>query len=252
LSIVQLSDFHLGASSGLTDPLADLRSALAQIGALVPGPEVVIVSGDLAQNGAAEEYEVARQALAGLSVPIHVLPGNHDDRRALRAAFPIDGEPGGRYHWVAESGGLRLIGCDTILPGCDDGAFPPEELDWLSARLDSDPRTPTLILMHHPPIAIGIPEADAIGLPRADAAALGDVVRRRPGVRAISTGHVHLATTGRLAATTVVTAPSTWRHRPRPDFGGPLQLDDGPAGMLIHSLVDGELVTHTWFFDPPG
>jgi Icc protein len=47
----------------------------------------VLVSGGLTEHAADSEYEQARELLASLGAPLHVLPGNHDDRAALRRHF---------------------------------------------------------------------------------------------------------------------------------------------------------------------
>ena len=38
--------------------------------------------------GTAEEYQTLRKALRHLQLPFLLMPGNHDDRQQLRAAFP--------------------------------------------------------------------------------------------------------------------------------------------------------------------
>ena len=118
--IVQLSDFHVGATGG-SDPVADARDAVRAVLELRPRPTAVLVSGDLADHGSPDEYLTVRDLLDALPLPVHVLPGNHDAREALRAAFPVAGGPADPYRWSAASGGLRVVGCDTALPGRDDG-----------------------------------------------------------------------------------------------------------------------------------
>ncbi len=99
--------------------------------------------------------------------------------------------------------------------------------------------------MHHPPLPTGMDWVDRLGLPRADRAALADVLRAAPQVQRVVTGHVHMAVHGRLAGATVSTGPSTWRDRPVLAPGaGPPQTACASAELLVHVLVEGELVTH--------
>jgi 3',5'-cyclic AMP phosphodiesterase CpdA len=52
----------------------------------------------------AQLSELARELLAPLSMPVHVLPGNHDDRDALREFFAPpggDGEAGAPLQYTA-------------------------------------------------------------------------------------------------------------------------------------------------------
>jgi hypothetical protein len=71
-------------------------------------------------------------------------------------------------------GGLRLVGCDTTQPGQDGGALSAEQVSWLNETLGREPRTPTLLAMHHPPVLTGVRVMDAIALARRPRAAGGD------------------------------------------------------------------------------
>src|SRR5215208_1978234 len=87
--LVQLSDLHIGGTWGGGDPVASLAAAVATVRALDPAPDAVLVSGDLADNAADAEYELAIELLAPLGDAVHVLPGNHDDRDALHRHFGV-------------------------------------------------------------------------------------------------------------------------------------------------------------------
>ena len=74
-----------------------------------------------------------RELLAPLPMPVHVLPGNHDDRAAMRARFPLEGD--GEYRYVDRrrrraAGRLRLDG-----PGPRRRAGSTSR--WLEAQLDA-------------------------------------------------------------------------------------------------------------------
>ena len=89
--LAQLTDLHLGASSPAgDDPAVAVAAAVAAVDELRPRPDAVLITGDLTEHGDRTEYARAAALLAGLPAPVHVLPGNHDDRDALRAAFPLD------------------------------------------------------------------------------------------------------------------------------------------------------------------
>ena len=88
----------------------------------------MLVTGDIADNAAAEEYAIARELLERIGVPVYPLAGNHDDGAALRSAFDLPGEANGLVQYAVDLGPLRLVVADTTLPGEDRG-----ELD--AARL---------------------------------------------------------------------------------------------------------------------
>ena len=107
--VVQLSDPHIVARGKLLrgfiqgvaadaervmrefDTARYLARAVAAVNELVPRPDLAVLTGDLVDHGAPEEYEHLRALLASLSMPVFVIPGNHDARASLRAAFRADG-----------------------------------------------------------------------------------------------------------------------------------------------------------------
>jgi 3',5'-cyclic-AMP phosphodiesterase len=241
--LVQLSDAHLGATWGGPDPEARLAAAIDSVRRLPDRPGAVLVTGDLAEHGADAEYELARDLLERLGAPVHVLPGNHDDRASLRRCFdqPGDAAP---VQSAVDLGPLRLVALDTTRPGEDAGELDAARLAWLDEALGAAPARPTLVAMHHPPVLTGVPGWDGIGLTDADRLALAAVVRAHPQVLGLAAGHLHRTIFAGLAGRAVVVAPSTYVQG-RLDFGATaIELGADPPGFVVHALVDGELTSH--------
>ena len=242
--LAQLSDPHIGGDWADADPVAGLAAAVAEVRSLPAQPDAVLVTGDLADHATDAEYEQVRELLEPLGAPLHVLPGNHDDRRALHRHFGVPGADGEPVQYSADLGPLRLVVLDTTRPGEDPGALDAQRLAWLDAELAAAPELPTLLAMHHPPLVTGIPAWDEVGLAAEDRRALGDVVARHRQVRRIVAGHVHRTITAGLAGRPVTTAASTYVQT-RLTFGSDdIELADEPAGFALHAVVDGEVVTH--------
>ncbi|HYY22769.1 MAG TPA: phosphodiesterase [Thermoleophilaceae bacterium] len=242
--LVQLSDPHIGAEwEAEGDPVAGLAAAVESVRSMPP-PDAVLVSGDLTDNAGDVEYEQVRELLAPLRAPLYVLPGNHDDRGALRRHFGVPGASGDPVQYSVDLGPLRLVVLDTTRPGEDTGALDAERLGWLDAELAEAPESPTLLAMHHPPLVTGVPAWDELGLPTADRRALGEVLERHGQVRRVVAGHVHRTMTAELAGRSVLTVPSTYVQA-RLNFGSEqIELADEPAGFALHALLDGELISH--------
>ena len=242
--VVQLSDPHIGAEWAAGDPVARLAAAVEAVRAMPSQPDALLVSGELADNAADAEYEQVRELLAPLQAPLFVLPGNHDDRRALHRHFGVPGADGEPVQYSMDLGPLRLVVLDTTRPGEDPGALDTERLGWLAAELATAPEAPTLLAMHHPPLVTGVPVWDELGLPAADRRALGAVLERHPQVRRIVAGHVHRTITANLAGRAVLTVPSTYVQT-RLNFGSQeIELAAEPAGFAMHAVLDGEVVSH--------
>jgi 3',5'-cyclic AMP phosphodiesterase CpdA len=239
--LAQLSDPHIGAAWGGPDTVERLSAAVDSVRALPDRPDAVLVTGDIADNAAAEEYATAREQLERIGVPVYVLPGNHDDRAVLRSAFDLPGEGSAPVQYAVDVGPLRLVVADSTLPGEDRGELDAARLGWLDETLAASDR-PTVVALHHPPIVFGIPVWDAIGLTGHEE--LEATVRRHGQVLAVLGGHVHRAMAAPFAVCVALSVPSTYMQGGL-DFGAEqITLVDEPPAYAVHALVDGRLVTH--------
>lgn len=238
--LAQISDLHLGAEWEGIAPLPRLERVIDAILALPNRVDAVLVSGDLTDDALPGSYEQVRRAVGRLGVPFHVLPGNHDDRARMREAFDLPGAGAEPINYAVEVGDLRLVVFDSIVPGHDPGAYPPDQLAWLDEELGRASEHPTLLAMHHPPLATGIREWDEINLEGGAREALAAVVARHPHLRAIVGGHLHRIAASTLAGCPVVSAPSTYLQA-MPDYEGEGVEMAGLPGFALHILREGEL-----------
>jgi 3',5'-cyclic AMP phosphodiesterase CpdA len=258
--IAQITDTHIKPDGvlayGRLDTAPYLARAVRHLLALKPRPDVVLATGDLVDGGRRDEYRRLRDLLAPLPMPVYLIPGNHDDRDALAAAFPDHAylPRGGRFmQYVVEGYPVRLIALDTLVPGRVGGLLCAERLGWLAARLDEAPERPTVIFMHHPPFVTGIAQMDVHGLE--NPAELADVVRRHRQVQRIVCGHLHRPIQALVGGTLATTAPST-AHQIALDLEDePLAFTMEPPACQLHVWSAGTgLITHTSYigeFDGP-
>jgi 3',5'-cyclic-AMP phosphodiesterase len=242
--LVQLSDPHIGATWGNGNPVAGLEEAVESVRRLPDAPDAVLMSGDLAEHAADAEYEIVRELLARLGAPAYVLPGNHDDRDALRRHFDVPGAMGTPVQYAVDLGPLRLVVLDSKRPGEDRGELDAERLSWLDGELAGVPDRVTLIALHHPPVSTGVAAWDELNLPAADRRALGDVLQRHPQVRRVVAGHLHRAMTAELAGRAVLVVPSTYVQARLSFSSDGSELAAEPAGFAVHALLAGELASH--------
>jgi len=259
--IAQITDMHVVEPGTRLQGEIDTNGAMARCAArlagLDPQPDVLVITGDLTDTGTPAAYAHLREMLAPLRMPVYVLPGNHDRREAMRAAFAgtgalpaDDGQPFLQY--AVEGWPLRLVVLDTVEEGRTGGRLCAARLGWLADRLAEQPGRPTLIALHHPPFDTGIPFMDRIGLDGRDG--LADVVARHPNVELVICGHVHRAVQTRFAGTLASICPST-AHQilltfdpDRPDAWVP----EPPAFHLHAWRPGGGLVTHLVPVESPG
>ncbi|MER6824774.1 phosphodiesterase [Streptosporangium sp. NPDC000563] len=241
LILAHVSDVHIDGSPRSIDRTRSVMRHLENL----PGPlDAVVVTGDIADNGLIEEYEIARELLTTRH-PTIVCPGNHDARPAFRKALlGLDEGGDGPVNQVLRLNGLTVALCDSSVPGRPEGFLEDETITWLNGVLAEAPDTPALVGMHHPPVSLGIPYVDGIRLRNPER--LEAVVRRHPQVVSVITGHAHTAASTVFAGLPLSVAPgvvSTLRLSQELDI--PIPVDyDLPPQIAIHVFDGGRLVTH--------
>jgi len=238
--IAHVSDTHFG--NEVQDPAVRTARVMDHLLAMDPPPDVLVVSGDVADHGLPEEYAEARAWLDRWVGPLAVCPGNHDVRAAFVAGLGIG------TRTVVETGGSRFVMLDSLIDAdetgrVDLGRLGEEQLAWLAARLAEDGR-PSYVCLHHPPATIGLELMDPIRL--LDGDALAAVVADHPQVVAVLVGHAHT-----MAAT-------TFAGRPLLVGGGvvstvtadaeapPTLWYDAPPSFALHLVGDDGRVTSHW------
>jgi len=251
--IAQISDLHIKRPGtlayGKVDTAAALTCCVDALNRLKPRPELVVISGDLADTPAAEEYEHLKRLLAPLEIGYVAVPGNHDGRALMRAALPggAYAKQSGALNALHRVGPLDLVLLDSSVPGKPHGEIDGETLAWLDATLASSSSRPALVFLHHPPFVTGIRHMDVQNL--RNATALGDILRRHPRARLVAAGHVHRATLTQFAGIPATICPA-------PNHAVALDLDESlppsfkvePPAFHLHEWFAGDgfgdLVTH--------
>ncbi|MFZ0384445.1 MAG: metallophosphoesterase [Solirubrobacteraceae bacterium] len=243
--LAQLTDPHIGADwGGPVPPAAALAAAVDALRGSPDRPDAVVVTGDLADDGAGKQYAVVREQLRRLELPFVVLPGNHDNRAAMRTAFELPVGADDPIHAAADLGPLRLLALDTTIPGAAGGALPEAELDWLERALQDAPDRATIVAMHHPPVLTGVPAWDATAIDAGEQTALGQLLDRHPQVLALVAGHLHRTLVAAFAGRPLVVVPSTYMQSQLDWSGEEFVLVPEPPAFGLHALLDGRLVSH--------
>ncbi|MEJ1168335.1 phosphodiesterase [Variovorax sp. CCNWLW235] len=254
--LAQLTDLHIREPGrlayGRIDTAPYLERAVQSVLRLPQLPDAVVITGDLSDFGRAAEYEHLARLLGPLTMPVYLMPGNHDDRDQLRRSFPGHGYlaagvgSAGFVQYSVRVGALRLLTLDTCVPGESHGALCNERLAWLEQQLDACRGEPVVIAMHHPPFQTLIGHMDEIGLLQG-AEALEALVARHPNVERVICGHLHRAIDARFGGTIASISPAP-AHQVcldlAPDAASAWTLE--PPGFRVHawSARSRRLVTH--------
>lgn len=248
--IAQLSDLHVRPSGipyqGVTDSNQALGDAIDHVLGMDRRPDLVLLTGDLVDEGLPEEYHELRRILATLTIPYLVIPGNHDDRESLREAFSDHAylPRYGPLHYCVDDYPVRIIGLDSTVPGKHHGHIDASGLEWLDGVLASDTTKPTVLMLHHPPFVSGISYMDEYRY--VEGAQLRSVISRFDNVETVLCGHVHRPMMKRWANTVICACPSTVTQIDLKLTDSEPSSHVGPRGGMLH-LWDAHhgLVSHT-------
>jgi 3',5'-cyclic AMP phosphodiesterase CpdA len=259
--ICQLTDLHVCgvgiACNRVSETNMFAARAFRAVAAMKPAPDLILITGDLTESGAPAEYaHLAALLRWHLPRPVHVIPGNHDQRQNFRAALAhlpgVTADPV-FVQYAVDTGAVRVVMLDTLVPGATHGELQPEQLVWLDRTLAAEPEKPTMIGMHHPPFVFGTPGMDAIGLHDPDA--FTAVVAKHRQVRRIVCGHHHRPIFAQVGQAIASVAPSV-AHQVvlefDPDAPGSFNFEPPAYHLHLWTAADG-IVTHTAYVeDYPG
>jgi 3',5'-cyclic AMP phosphodiesterase CpdA len=154
-----LGDSHLNhATTGEEATYAShFEKAIKQVNAA--GVNFVLIAGDLTQSGKPDEFSQCKTEISKFSVPVWVVPGNHDVGNKF---FPFDkGEhitltrlesyekQIGPSWSSADCAGVHIVCINSSLLG---SGFEQEKQMWafLEKELGASTLKPTILLMHYP------------------------------------------------------------------------------------------------------
>ncbi len=183
--IAQLSDVHVGGTRYREDLL---RTAIAEVNEA--RPDLVVVAGDLTDDGYPDQYPLAKQELAALaSARIVRVPGNHDARNVGYLHYEDTfGARDSRER--LECGGLEvaLVAVDSSKPDLDEGEIGREHYGWIEEGFERTADLRVFVSHHH---LVPVP---GTGRERNQVLDAGDVLAllRKCGVDLVLSGHRHV------------------------------------------------------------
>lgn len=245
--IAQITDTHIlpKGQNWKGKPEAKIPERLAlvidHLNALAPKPSVVLLTGDAIDTGGKEAYQHLKEILNHLSIPVFLIPGNHDDREEMRAAFQDKGymPPQGFIQYVVDDYPVRLIALDTHVPHEDYGMLCKERLNWLHTTLQADTQKPTLIFMHHPPIKAGQKLLDKTRC--YSEYNFENLIMSFPNIVGLISGHYHKSSSTIFGKTLCFVAPSVApvHFFQKADDEYVKSLDLTHASFTLHKWVGG-------------
>jgi 3',5'-cyclic AMP phosphodiesterase CpdA len=187
---VQLSDTHWGFEGPKVNPDArgTLPKAIAAVNALAEAPVCIVFSGDLTHTTdnpveRRKRLREFRDIVSELKVKaVRFMPGEHDAALDHGKAWM---EFFGPTHYTFDHKGVHFVTLDNV---SDPAArLGDEQLAWLAADLDKQPKDARIVVLTHRPLFDLAPQWDWA---TRDGAQAMEILMRRPNVT-VFYGHIH-------------------------------------------------------------
>jgi 3',5'-cyclic AMP phosphodiesterase CpdA len=254
VSLVQFTDTHIvreGSSYFGVDTAEYLRDAVAAVNALDPAPEYAVVTGDIANWGAVDEYARFRDIMSELHIPYVAIPGNHDDRDRMREVLPPEtfrAADGPTVRFAVDDFTIRLACIEANRPRPWPGACAdPADIEWLDQTLAARADVPTIVAVHQPPFRTGLHYLDMLGF--VGGRRLHQVIDSHPQVGRVISGHIHCVRSAQWKRALAISAPSTARQIIPLLFmdGHILGIRHEAPGFAVHALDENNAL-HTTIY----
>lgn len=227
--IAQLSDIHVGGSRYHEE---FLRAAIDEIN--VAEPDLVVVAGDLTDDGYPDQYPLARQELAAIACTRVVrVPGNHDARNVGYLRYEDTfGARDSRERLQCAGLSVSLVAVDSSKPDLDEGEIGREHYGWIEEGFAGEADLRVFVCHHH---LVPVPST---GRERNQVLDAGDVLAllRQCGVDLVLSGHRHVPYVWPIAGLLLVHSGtvSTLRTRGFPHPGYNLiHVQDGRIAVQL-------------------
>ncbi|MBU2864003.1 3',5'-cyclic-AMP phosphodiesterase [Reinekea forsetii] len=240
LSLVQITDPHLHAKADGTllgmNTEDSLKLIVERVQEEVDHIDLILATGDIAQDSSVGAYENFVSFVAPLNAPMRWIPGNHDNRDNMATVAK-----GTDYaQAVTELGDWVIVMLDSVVARKVYGNLAQDQLDILKAALDQHHDKHILIAFHHHPILMGSQWIDKIGVKNSEE--FQQLIAPYKNIRAIVCGHVHQASDVMFNGFRYISTPSTCvQFLPKSkDFG----IDSsGPGYRCLTLHPNGDIET---------
>lgn len=253
LRVVQISDLHFPGTAGVLgfvrhDPDRGLAAVLGHASDAIADADLVVATGDLADQGEPEAYDRLGDVLDTLAAPVYCLIGNHDKNDAYQACLPrpnVHLEDAVRVGpWLmlfldSNARGREAVGdgtyrdLDERMIAAEQPGLIPADLARARAILTHTTAEHVFVWLHHPPLPEMAPDVQGDS-------ELARLIRDFPKIRALGAGHLHGELSGEFEGRPVYVCPSTTYSI---DYVG--RVFEGPSYRTYTLHADGRVASQT-------
>ncbi len=257
-----ISDTHFGPTRDYARhgfrPFSCAEALVETINNLPQRPDFVVHTGDVTTNPEQVAYELAREVLARLEVPVYYVVGNHDTAVSIKqyllmgAKEDLSDDPH-RLSYAFEVKGYRFVVLDARGPDDIDphGLLPEEQLAIARREAQTD-GPPLTIFMHYPLHPLNSIWMDANMLVLNGQELHQTLLPARDRLRGVFYGHVHQSMQTFRDGILYVAAASTFAQFAAWPQDAVVQADSvyPPAFNFVH-LLPQQTIIHQHVIERP-
>ena len=193
IKITQITDTHLYGKPSGTLLKMNTSETLGHVMELVKANEdkidLVLATGDIAQDASDKAYTNFLEIIASLNSPFRWIPGNHDNATVMNRIA----EGTGASEKTAQLNNWLIILLDTSILGQVHGKLEKTEINFLTSVLRAAEKDDSiehcLITMHHNPVPGSSAWMKDIGLENGEK--FFEAIKISKKVRCVLYGHIH-------------------------------------------------------------
>jgi Icc protein len=226
LRILQVTDPHILSDFGKeiygSDTFESLRSVLQAAITLNEPPDIMVVTGDLSEDGSETSYQRLRELLLETNLPTYVIPGNHDSISQMKKTLIGDRI---QMKSIVDFDFWRLVLLNSKVPNASHGFLEQQEIQLLESALEDNSERSVVTCLHHGPIS----PCPSKGCQLNNTEFFLATLKRYPKARVVLAGHAHIELEKKIDHVTLLTTPAT-------------------SSLCIHAQ-EGAAVNHEDFWD---
>lgn len=238
ITLLQITDLHILSSPDtilLGVNTARYFEKIIQQAFAEQAFDLVLLTGDLAQDPCVTSYQYIRDTLTAYNTPCVCLPGNHDDYHIMQEVFSSN-QITCRKHVLLNN--WQVISLNSQIIGATGGYLSYEELVFTLQCLANHPHHHALIAMHHHCVETQSTWMDTMLV--SNHQQFFTAIKDYPQVKAIVHGHIHQSMEKNVGTVKIWGSPSTcFQFKPN---AHEFELDDlSPGYRIIRLYNDGQI-----------
>ena len=241
INIIQVTDLHLYADRNTIAHKINTFDSAQLVFQTIESNEknydMVILSGDLSDDGSTKSYENLKYLLSSFKCPVYLMPGNHDSLEKIQSISNTKNLKSQNYKDMGQWG---IFMFNTKKDNSPNGILHQSELVYFDKIIDDNKNNFLLVMLHHHPILIGSESMDQMKIENSN-----ELLNRinNNKIKGVGWGHIHNEISANYKGAHLFSTPSTCYQAKPKSKKFTIDLSQSPGYRVIHLEDDGVINT---------